>query len=417
MIIGGKQYNSLVDLEEDAFARLAGDPGALGYFRSGAESGATLRRNLEQFDDYRLLPRCLIDVSNATTSCTILGQESSMPVMVAPMALQCMAHSSGELGMKRGSAAARVPMVLSTMSTTSMDRVATAATFGEDREACDGRANVDHGVGTFFQLYCLKDRDMTRRMVEQADRLGFRGIVVTVDAPVLGKRESDENTHFEVPDTLELAILADAEAETAETGGLGGLGGGNRGNDAEAGNRPENWKGGLKSRFGAQFSTLIDDGLDWSVIGLVRSLTSLPIVLKGVMRAEDADLAARFGVDAIVVSNHGGRQLDHCVGTLDVLEEVSRAVRGRCEVWVDGGVRRGTDVIKAIALGADAVLVGRPMLWALALGGSDGVEAALRDLQNSLLRSMQLCGMSSVDEIKCHRSRLLRSAGPAYRPV
>ena len=319
-----------------------------------------------------------------------------MPVMVAPMALQCMAHSSGELGMKRGSAAARVPMVLSTMSTTSMDRVATAVTFGEDREACDGRANVDHGVGTFFQLYCLKDRDMTRRMVEQADRLGFRGIVVTVDAPVLGKRESDENTHFEVPDTLELAILADAEAETAE-----------------AGNRPENWKGGLKSRFGAQFSTLIDDGLDWSVIGLVRSLTSLPIVLKGVMRAEDADLAARFGVDAIVVSNHGGRQLDHCVGTLDV----SRAVRGRCEVWVDGGVRRGTDVIKAIALGADAVLVGRPMLWALALGGSDGVEAALRDLQNSLLRSMQLCGMSSVDEIKCHRSRLLRSAGPAYRPV
>ena len=322
-----------------------------------------------------------------------------MPVMVAPMALQCMAHSSGELGMKRGSAAARVPMVLSTMSTTSMDRVATAATFGEDREACDGRANVDHGVGTFFQLYCLKDRDLTRRMIERADRLGFRGIVITVDAPVLGKRESDEQTRFALPDELDLAILA-AEAADRDGSGEGTSGGG------------ENWTGGLESRFGAQFSTLIDDTLDWSVIDFCRGVTKLPIILKGVISAEDAKLAVKHGVDAIVVSNHGGRQLDHCVGTLDVLQEVSRAVRGRCEVWVDGGVRRGTDVIKAIALGVDAVLVGRPMSWALALGGADGVEVALRELQGDVLRSLKLLGLNRVGDIKRRRSQLLRRVGP-----
>lgn len=273
----------------------------------------------------------------------------------------------------------------------------------KDLERHDGDQWIegDHGVGTFFQLYCLKDRELTRRMIERADRLGFRGIVITVDAPVLGKRESDETTRFEVPDTMELAILADAEAEAGDGAGDGA----------------ENWNDGLKSRFGTRFSTLIDDKLDWGVIDFCRSLTRLPIILKGVMSALDAELAVRFNVDAIIVSNHGGRQLDHCVGTLDVLEEVSRAVQGRCEVWVDGGVRRGTDVIKALALGADAVLIGRPMLWALALGGSDGVEGALRELQCDVLRSMKLLGVCSVDEIKGLRSDLLRSAGPRYRPV
>ena len=385
MIIGGKHYNSLADLEEDASASLADDPSALGYFRSGAESGATLRRNLEQFADFRLLPRCLVDVSQATTSCKILGEASSMPVMVAPMAMQRLAHASGELGMKRGSAAANVHMLLSTMSTTPMEEVA---------EACGGQ-----GGGTFFQLYCLKDRDLTRRMIERADRLGFRGIVITVDAPVLGKRESDEQTRFALPDELDLAILA-AEAADRDGSGEGTSGGG------------ENWTGGLESRFGAQFSTLIDDTLDWSVIDFCRGVTKLPIILKGVISAEDAKLAVKHGVDAIVVSNHGGRQLDHCVGTLDVLQEVSRAVRGRCEVWVDGGVRRGTDVIKAIALGADAVLVGRPMLWALALGGADGVEVALRELQGDVLRSLKLLGLNRVGDIKRRRSQLLRRVGP-----
>jgi isopentenyl diphosphate isomerase/L-lactate dehydrogenase-like FMN-dependent dehydrogenase len=419
MIIRGKQYNSLVDLEEDACARLSSNPSALGYFRSGAESGATLRRNLEQFDDYRLLPRCLVDVSKATTRCTILGQKSSMPVMVAPMALQCMAHSSGELGMKRGSVAAKVPMLLSTMSTISMDRVA---------RVCGGHdvSDVSDGVGTFFQLYCLKDKELTRRIIEQAERLGFRGIVITVDAPVLGKRESDEETHFELPSNLELAILADVEApeesqtaerlETAEESGTAEATG-RDGYGAETGGETNNRTAGLKSRFGTRFSALIDDALDWSVVGFCRGVTKLPIILKGVMSAEDAELALEHGVDAIVVSNHGGRQLDHCVGTLDVLQEVSTVVRGRCEVWVDGGVRRGTDVIKAIALGADAVLVGRPMLWALALGGSDGVEAALRELQGDVLRAMKLLGANHVDDIKKRRSQLLRRVGPVCRAV
>ena len=380
MIIDGKRYNSLVELEEDASA-LPIDPSALGYFRSGAESETTLRRNREQYDEYRLVPRCLVNVSEATTSCRVLGENLSMPVMVAPMAMQKLAHPLGELGMKNGSSAAGVSMLLSTMSTTRMEDIA--------------HVHDSTGIGTFFQLYCMKDRDLTKRIIERADRLGFRGIVITVDAPVLGKRESDEKSQFALPEGLELAIL---EAE--------GAGGGDRCKGTVSSGRGA---GGLDSKFGSEFTTLIDDSLDWSVIGFCRRITRMPIIVKGVLSKEDAKLAVKHGVDAIVVSNHGGRQLDHCVGTLDVLQEISSAVRGRCEVWVDGGIRRGTDVVKAIALGADAVLIGRPALWALALGGADGVETALRELQGELLRTMKLMGCVSIVDLKRKRSSSVQS--------
>ena len=293
-----------------------------------------------------------------------------MPVMVAPMAMQRLANAAeGERGMARGARNAGVPMVLSTMSTTSMEDVVDEAGSGH----------------LLFQLYCLKDREVTRRLVERATRLGFRGIVVTVDAPVLGKREADEKSGFSLPHQFELAIVEREERE--------GRGDHHDDDDDDQGTGPA-------GKFRSEFGSLIDTTLDWSVVGFLRSITKLPIVLKGVLSPLDAGLAVKHGVDAIVVSNHGGRQLDHCVGALDVLEEVVKVVRGRCEVWLDGGVRRGTDVVKAIALGADAVLVGRPMLWALALGGGDGVEAALNELQKDVLRTMMLLGVRSWSELK-----------------
>ncbi len=300
-----------------------------------------------------------------------------MPVMVAPMAMQRLANAAeGERGMARGARNAGVPMVLSTMSTTSMEDVVDEAGSGH----------------LLFQLYCLKDREVTRRLVERATRLGFRGIVVTVDAPVLGKREADEKSGFSLPHQFELAIVEREERE--------GRGDHHDDDDDLLEGTGPTGSAGSAGKFRSEFGSLIDTTLDWSVVGFLRSITNLPIVLKGVLSPLDAGLAVKHGVDAIVVSNHGGRQLDHCVGALDVLEEVVKVVRGRCEVWLDGGVRRGTDVVKAIALGADAVLVGRPMLWALALGGGDGVEAALNELQKDVLRTMMLLGVRSWSELK-----------------
>lgn len=424
MIIQHKRYSSLVELEADATQII--EASALGYYQSGAESEATLRRNTTQFFDYSFRPRCLVDVSEATTSSSILGGRvrMSMPVMVAPMAMQRLANAAeGERGMARGARGAGVPMVLSTMSTTSMEEVV-------------GEVGCEHML---FQLYCLKDREVTRKMISRAERLRFQGIVVTVDAPVLGKREMDEQSQFSLPRGLELSILKE------------------EGLVLSRGDEDEHTGVRLESNFGSTFGSLIDDSLDWSVISFIRcgfyscllslapvlsaphltvplpggsplrlaapfspslsrnrlstynvtlrSITNLPIILKGVLSVEDAKLAVKHGVDAIVVSNHGGRQLDHCIGSLDVLEEVSKAVRGRCEVWLDGGVRRGTDVVKALALGADAVLVGRPMLWALALGGGKGVEAALKELQQDVLRTMKLLGVSSCGELRRKKSK------------
>jgi isopentenyl diphosphate isomerase/L-lactate dehydrogenase-like FMN-dependent dehydrogenase len=372
MIIDGVGYCNLLELERDAYPRI--DASALGYLKSGAESEETLRKNRRQFDSWSFVPRCLVDVSDATTSCRILGRESSMPVMIAPMAMQKLAHAEGELGMAKGGKASGVPMILSTMSTIPLERVADC-----------GHSEL------YFQLYCLKDRDVTRRMIQNASRLGYRGIIITVDAPVLGKRESDEKTRFQLPEELELEILAQhgAQVERKTRGAGSGL---------------------CSSKFGADFGSLIDDSLTWDVVKFCRSLTNLPIILKGILSKEDAKLAVKHGVSAIVVSNHGGRQLDHCVGTLEVLEDVCLAVRKRCEVWVDGGFRRGTDVVKALALGADAVLVGRPMLWALALGGAHGVEAALNELQSDILRTIKLLGCRTMLELKQKGKQVLFSA-------
>ena len=356
MNIGGKTYVNLEELEPDAFGRI--EPLALGYYKSGSETECTLQENARQFQKYLFIPRILVDVSHVSTECTILGRRSALPLMIAPMAMQKLAHPLGECGMAKG--ASSIPMILSTMSTTSMEDVAQAAVFD-----------------LYFQLYCLKDRDVTARMIQSAEQLGYKGIVITVDAPRLGKRESDERQQFTLPEPLRLEILQKH-----------GIHHGSQSSDST-----------LQSKFGSEFSTLIDDSLTWDVISFVRSITPLPIILKGILSAEDAKLAVKHKVDAIVVSNHGGRQLDYAVPTLLALEQIAPVVKGKVEIWVDGGVRRGTDIVKCLCLGADAVLIGRPFLWALALGGDDGVSQAIRMLQQDVERTMSLMGVTRPDQL------------------
>lgn len=351
MNIGGKTYLNLQELEPDASDCI--DDNALGYYRSGSESETTLQANIQQFQRYLFVPRMLINVADVSTECTILGRRASLPLMIAPMAMQKLAHPDGERGMARAASLHTIPMILSTMSTTSMDDVADATS-----------------SDLYFQLYCLKDKTVTASMIQHAERLGYKGIVITVDAPRLGKRESDERHRFTLPEHLRLEIL--------QKHGIG-----SQTSDST-----------LQSRFGSEFSTLIDDSLTWDVISFVRNITTLPIILKGILSAEDARLAVKHKVNAIVVSNHGGRQLDYAIPTLQALEQIVPAVKGRVEIWVDGGVRRGTDLVKCLCLGADAVLIGRPFLWALSLGGEDGVAQAIRMMQQDVERTMCLMGVT-----------------------
>lgn len=360
MNINGTIYLNLEELEAEAFACI--DPNALGYFRSGSESETTLEQNRKQFQRYLFVPRILVNVSQVSTECTILGRKASLPLMIAPMAMQKLAHSVGEHGMSQAASSQHIPMILSTMSTTSMEDVAQANTFD-----------------LYFQLYCLKDRDITKRMIQSAERLGYKGIVITVDAPRLGKRESDERQKFALPEPLRLEILSSYDIVNNRDG-----------SDMS-----------LQSKFGSKFSKLIDDSLTWDVVSFVRSVSKLPIILKGILSAEDAKQALKHKVDAIVISNHGGRQLDYAIPTLQALEKIVPIVKNKVEVWVDGGIRRGSDVVKCLCLGADAVLVGRPFLWALALGGTNGVIQALQMLQQDVERTMSLMGVTRPQHLYC----------------
>jgi 4-hydroxymandelate oxidase len=293
----------------------------------------------------------LVDVSEGTTATTVLGTDVSMPVLVAPTAFQRMAHPEGEVAMARGAAAAGTLMCLSTAATATIEEVAAAAP-----EAT-----------RWFQLYWSADRGVVQDLVERSAAAGYRAIVVTVDLPEVGRRERDLRTGFEVPEHVPVPALL-ALAESA----------------------------GITS---AELDRLTDNSLTWRDLEWLRSLTSLPLLVKGILTAEDAELACEAGVEGIVVSNHGGRQLDGVAASLDALPEVAQAVGDRAEVLLDSGIRRGTDVVKALALGAQAVLAGRAPLWGLAVGGADGVERVLKLLREEIELALALCGCASPAEV------------------
>lgn len=340
--------------EFEAFARLAMAPDAFDYVAGGSWDEETLAENDAAWHRYRLRPRVLVDVSSVDTSAQLLGKRSAMPVAVAPMAVHALAHPDGEMATARAASDAGIPFTHSTTSSRSIEEVAAAAP--------DGRR--------WFQLYVQRDRGRTRELVERAATAGYEALLLTVDLPRLGYRERDRRSGFELPPLGNFSPTAPAtHAAGAHAAGF----------------------------------EMLDDqqevGLTWDDVGAIRSWSNMAFVLKGILTEEDARIAVEHEVDAVVVSNHGARQLDRVAAAIDVLERIADAVAGRTELWVDGGVRRGLDLLIARALGARGVLIGRPILWALATDGEAGVARALEILRDEFEVALTLLGTPTPDAI------------------
>jgi len=349
------------------FARAAEEklePGVAGYFFGGAGDEVTLADNVAAWRRWRLRPRALAGHDEWGTRSQLLGGEISMPVLVAPVAYQRLVDPGGEPAMARAAAAAGTVMCLSTLATARPSEVAA--------EAPGGRR--------WFQLYCFRDAGVTRALMEEAVGAGFEAIVVTVDAPRGGRRERDLRTGFEIPEGLGVpSVQAALDSERAVT---------------------------IEETF-----ALMDPAWGWDDLAELASESDVPVLVKGVLAAEDAALAVSHGAAGVVVSNHGGRQLDCALATADALPEVVDAVEGRAPVLVDGGIRRGADVAIALALGADAVLVGRPALWGLAVGGEAGAARVLELLRAELELALALCGCASPAELG--RTHVRRAPAPS----
>ncbi|MBT2400076.1 aminotransferase class I/II-fold pyridoxal phosphate-dependent enzyme [Streptomyces sp. ISL-100] len=329
-----------------AEARRGMDPAVWDFLEGGAGEERTLAANLEVFDRTRIRPRVLTGLGVPDTKTEILGRTWAAPLAVAPMAYHTLADPEGEVATARGAGAAGgVPLVVSTFASRTFEDIAAAA-----------------AGPLWLQVYCFRDRSTTRQLVERAERAGFEALVLTVDAPRLGRRLRDLRNDFRLP----------------------------------PGTGPANLSGtGFSSPSGHALAEF-DSSLDWSVIEWLRSASSMPVLLKGILTATDARQAIDGGADGIVVSNHGGRQLDGAPATLEVLPEIAGAVAGACPVLLDGGIRRGADVLASLALGADAVLLGRPVLHGLAAGREEGVERVLGILTDELTEAMTLTGTRSV---------------------
>lgn len=318
------------------------------FIAGGAEDERTLRRNRQAFDRWALRPRVLTGVTAPRLHTNVLGQPVAMPVLLAPAGEHALSHPEGEAATARAAAAAGSLLIASTASSLPLEAIAAAAT-----------------GPLWFQLYCFSDRELTASLVTRAKTAGYRAIVLTVDAPVLGRREREIRSGYAVRRRL------------------------------HRGNFPDGRQGSF------------DASLTWDVVPWLRELSGLPVVLKGIMCGEDAALAVEHGAAAVIVSNHGDRQLDGAPAALEVLPEVVAAVQGRAEVYLDGGVRRGTDVLTALALGARVVCIGRPYLWALAVDGQQGVGRLLGLLRDEIATALTLCGRAGVDTV----DRSLLSAG------
>ncbi|MBC7895585.1 MAG: alpha-hydroxy-acid oxidizing protein [Cytophagaceae bacterium] len=334
------------------------EPAAFGYQVGGANDELTLRENRRAWDDIAVRYRTMVDVSTRSLATTVLGTPVSMPVLVAPTAMQKLAHPDGEIGMARAAEQAGTLMIVSTTATIGLAEVAASTP-----------------APKWFQVYIYQSREYTQRLIERAVAAGYQALVLTVDAPFLGRRERDIRNGFTLPTGMHIA--------NAEISGMDVV------PDATAD------ASGLMQHFRG----LHDPSLTPKDIAWLRDLSGLPIVVKGIVRGDDAVRAIEHGASAIVVSNHGGRQLDTSVATARVLAEVVTAVDGRGEVYVDGGIRRGTDVLKALALGARAVLLGRPPVWGLAVDGTAGARHVLELIREEFDLAMALAGCRTVDEI------------------
>jgi 4-hydroxymandelate oxidase len=323
------------------------------FIEAGAMDEVTTRRNRSAFEALSLRPRFLRDVSNRKLSTTVLGTEISFPVMVSPAGGHKLAHPDGELATAKGAGMSNTLMMLSTSSHYPMEDVMAAGTGPK-----------------WFQLY-HRGYELSEMLVHRAEEAGFKAIVLTVDTPVPSPKERDVHNHYENP-----FPLGNFRATTEEMTAMSGT------------DEAPNWRP-------APVPPLTWKELEW-----LRGLTSLPLVLKGIRTAEDAHVAVENGVNGILVSTHGGRQIDQTLGAVEMLPEVVEATKGRAEVYLDSGVRRGGDVLKALALGARAVAVGRPLYWGLAVNGAEGVHGMLEVLRRELDHDLASCGQTNVQELE-----------------
>jgi 4-hydroxymandelate oxidase len=324
------------------------------YLSGGAADELSLRWNHEAYARLRLRPQILVDVSQLDTRVALFGRELAFPILLAPTAYHKLAHPEGEAATARGAAASGALMVVSTSATMTLEEVAAAAPGPK-----------------WFQLYVQRDREFTRELIRRAEAARYEALVITVDSPVLGARYRETRTHFTLPPGVERANLRGLKTAT----------------------------GGHRATEETIYSALLDPKLTWKEIEWLRAVTKLPVVLKGVMTADDAARAVDVGAAGVIVSNHGGRNLDTLPATIEALPEVTARVAGRVPVLVDGGIRRGTDVLKALAFGASAVLIGRPFVYGLAVGGADGVARVVNILRREFEMAMALTGRTNLGQI------------------
>lgn len=344
-------------LEFEALARAQMEPSAYDYYAGAAGDERTLAENRLGFDRLVFRPRVLIDVMRIELSIELIGQPLSFPVMLAPTAFNRLGHPDGEIAAVRAAGAAGTLMVASTIASCTLEEIAAEAK-----------------GPLWFQLYVYRDREVTRDLVRRAESSGYRAVVLTVDMPRLGRRERDIRNHFTLPPNVTIRNLESAGRADAAR-----------------------WSG--QSSFNEYVHSLLDPSLTWDAIGWLKSLTPLPILIKGILTAEDAEQSVAAGASGIIVSNHGGRQLDGAIATIDALPDIADRVAGRVPVLLDGGIRRGIDVLKALALGAQAVLIGRPYLWGLAAEGETGVRRVLEMFRAELELAMALAGCPTVGAI------------------
>ncbi|MEM8964411.1 MAG: alpha-hydroxy acid oxidase [Acidobacteriota bacterium] len=342
------------------------------YIQGGSGNQRTLERNCSAFDDIGFRPRCLVDVSQCDLTTELFGTTLPSPILLAPTGFHGLSHPDGEIETARGAQRDGTPLVVSTLASRRLEDIAAA---------------TDSPL--WFQVYCSRDRGVTEALIRRAADAGFQGLMLTVDTPVLGRRQADERNRFRLPQQALPQNMLDFV-------------------DLEALARPEE----ATSAVTEIVARLFDPTLSWSDLAWLRGLTDLPVVIKGVLEPADATLAIEHGVDGIVVSNHGGRQLDGAPATIEALPAIVDAVDGKCPVLFDGGIRRGADVVRAVALGADAVMIGRPYVWGLAVNGADGVAHVLSLLRRETREVLALLGCPRLRDLGPEHVRL-----PAAWPV
>lgn len=343
-------------LEYEAVARSLLDRMAFDYIAGGAMDEVTVRANRAAFDQWRIVPHVLRGITGCDLATTVVGQEIALPVMLAPVGFQRLAHPEGELASARAARASGTIYTMSTAANFTIEEIASQA----------GR--------WWFQLYVYQDRAITRDLIQRAAAAGAAALVVTVDTPRLGRREADERNHFTLPPGLTVANFVRRDQQSMPSLDQG-------------------------SGLAAYTTSSFEPSLSWQDLEWVASQTTLPLILKGILAADDARRAFAQGARAIIVSNHGGRQLDGAVATLDALPAIADAVGDQGEILLDGGIRRGTDVLKALALGARAVLIGRPYAWGLAVAGEAGVRRVLDLLRAEIELGLWLAGVPKATEV------------------